>query len=130
MYAKLNIRVGMNDLILYNERKVAGGKANCIYAGNFLKDAEDLSKADKQDRFRQLWQINQESPRWAVSAVLQFSPVDKLPQDDLIDIGSYDRWVLQLHAVQPVRVFAGMRIGQVTFWSALGATAAGTATSG
>ena len=87
MYAKLNIRVGMNDLILYNERKVAGGKANCIYAGNFLKDAEDLSKADKQDRFRQLWQINQESPRWPVSAVLQFSPVDKLPQDDLIDIG-------------------------------------------
>lgn len=39
---------------------------------------------------------------------------------DLIDIGSYDRWILQLHAVQPVRIFRGMRIGQVTFWSVLG----------
>lgn len=40
---------------------------------------------------------------------------------DLIDIGSYDRWILQLHAVQPVRIFRGMRIGQVTFWSVKGA---------
>ena len=39
---------------------------------------------------------------------------------DLIDIGSYDRAILQLHAVQPVRVFHGMRIGQVTFWSTMG----------
>jgi dCTP deaminase len=39
---------------------------------------------------------------------------------DLIDIGSYDRWILQLHAVQPVRIYRGMRIGQVTFWCAKG----------
>jgi dCTP deaminase len=39
---------------------------------------------------------------------------------DLIDIGTYDRWILQLHAVQPVRIFRGMRIGQVTFWSVSG----------
>jgi dCTP deaminase len=44
---------------------------------------------------------------------------------DLIDIGSYDRSILQLHAVQPVRVFRGMRIGQVTFWSVMGATSGG-----
>jgi dCTP deaminase len=35
---------------------------------------------------------------------------------DLIDIGSINQWTLQLHAVQPVRVYRGMRIGQVTFW--------------
>lgn len=35
---------------------------------------------------------------------------------DLIDIGSHNQWTLQLHAVQPVRVFPGMVIGQVTFW--------------
>jgi len=39
---------------------------------------------------------------------------------DLIEIGTYDRSVLQLHAVQPVRVFKGMLIGQVTFWSVAG----------
>lgn len=35
---------------------------------------------------------------------------------DLIDIGSINNWTLQLHAVQPVRIYPGMRIGQVTFW--------------
>lgn len=35
---------------------------------------------------------------------------------DLIDIGSHNRWTLQLHCVQPVRIYPGMRIGQVTFW--------------
>ena len=36
---------------------------------------------------------------------------------DMIDIGSHNQWTLQLHAVQPLRIYAGMIIGQVTFWS-------------
>ncbi len=39
---------------------------------------------------------------------------------DLIDIGSVNQWTLQFHAVQPVRVYAGMSIGQVTFWTIKG----------
>jgi dCTP deaminase len=39
---------------------------------------------------------------------------------DLIDIGSYNQWTLQLHAIQPVRIFVGMLIGQVTFWCVKG----------
>ncbi|MER5648695.1 hypothetical protein [Streptosporangium sp. NPDC002524] len=39
---------------------------------------------------------------------------------DLIDIGSHNQWTLQLHAVQPVRVYAGLLIGQVTFWRVQG----------
>jgi dCTP deaminase len=39
---------------------------------------------------------------------------------DVIELGSHDRSILQLHAVQPVRIFKGMRIGQVTFWSVTG----------
>jgi dCTP deaminase len=35
---------------------------------------------------------------------------------DLIDIGSHNQWTLQFHAVQPLRIYPGMRIGQVTFW--------------
>lgn len=35
---------------------------------------------------------------------------------DLIDIGSINQWTLQLHAVQPIRVYPGMLVGQVTFW--------------
>jgi dCTP deaminase len=40
---------------------------------------------------------------------------------DLIDIGSINHWTLQLHAVQPVRIYPGMCIGQVTFWHTMGA---------
>lgn len=39
---------------------------------------------------------------------------------DLIDIGSISQLTLQLHAVQPVRVYPGLVIGQVTFWTVLG----------
>ena len=39
---------------------------------------------------------------------------------DLIDIGSINQLTLQLNAVQPVTVYPGMQIGQVTFWTTLG----------
>jgi dCTP deaminase len=39
---------------------------------------------------------------------------------DLIDIGSRNQWTLQLHAVQPVRIYPSMLIGQVTFWCVQG----------
>lgn len=35
---------------------------------------------------------------------------------DLIDIGSVNQWTLQLHAVQPVRIYPNLLVGQVTFW--------------
>lgn len=39
---------------------------------------------------------------------------------DLIDIGSRNQWTLQLHAVQPLRIYHNMLIGQVTFWTVQG----------
>lgn len=39
---------------------------------------------------------------------------------DLIDIGSINQWTLQLHCIQPIRVYPEMRIGQVTFWTVYG----------
>lgn len=39
---------------------------------------------------------------------------------DLIDIGSKNQWTLQLHAIQPLRIYPGMLIGQVTFWCVQG----------
>lgn len=35
---------------------------------------------------------------------------------DLIDIGSYGNSTLQLHSTLPVRLYAGMKLAQVTFW--------------
>lgn len=39
---------------------------------------------------------------------------------DLIDIGFKGQFTLMMHAVQPLRIYSGMRIGQVTFWQTLG----------
>ncbi len=39
---------------------------------------------------------------------------------DLIDIGSYGNLTLQLYATLPVRIYAGMKIAQVTFWQPKG----------
>ncbi len=39
---------------------------------------------------------------------------------DLIDIGSHNQWTLQLYAVQPIKIYPGMLIGQVTFWQVIG----------
>ncbi len=39
----------------------------------------------------------------------------------LIDPGFVGQWTLTLHAVQPVRVYRGMLIGQATFWALDGA---------
>lgn len=35
---------------------------------------------------------------------------------DLIDVGSINRWTLMMHAVQPIKIYPYMLIGQVTFW--------------
>ncbi len=39
---------------------------------------------------------------------------------DLIDIGSIGNVTFQLYATLPIRLFAGMRIAQVTFWRPFG----------
>ena len=39
---------------------------------------------------------------------------------DLIDLGSVNQLTLQLHCVIPIRLYPGMLIGQVTFWTTQG----------
>jgi dCTP deaminase len=39
---------------------------------------------------------------------------------DLGNLGNVSSWTLELKVVQPLRVYAGMRVGQVTFWSVQG----------
>lgn len=39
---------------------------------------------------------------------------------DLVDIGFKGRLTLQLHSTQPVRIYKGMKIGQIMFWKIFG----------
>ena len=39
---------------------------------------------------------------------------------DLVDIGYKGRLTLQLHSTQPVKIYKGMKIGQIMFWRIFG----------
>jgi dCTP deaminase len=42
---------------------------------------------------------------------------------DLGHVGSSSHWTLEISVVRPVRVYPGMRIGQVAFWEVAGSVA-------
>ncbi|HWB91895.1 MAG TPA: hypothetical protein VG605_08590, partial [Puia sp.] len=76
----------MYILLKYNEEKIAKQAGRCIYAGNFLKDPETLSKKEKSARFNDLMVLDPQAESKAVSLKVEFAPGEKLPDDDLIDI--------------------------------------------
>lgn len=41
---------------------------------------------------------------------------------DLGNLGAKHHWTLELHAVQPIRVYPHMKIGQVSFWQVAGSS--------
>lgn len=41
---------------------------------------------------------------------------------DLGHVGNKHNWTLELKVVQPLRIFPGMKVGQVTFWHCVGKT--------
>lgn len=86
MRAKLNMNQGMNYLVNYNEEKVTNREAECLYAGNFLQDASDLTRKEKKDRFAGLIELNPQTIRPGATLVVEFAPGERLPNNDLIDI--------------------------------------------
>lgn len=42
---------------------------------------------------------------------------------DMSQLGAKHCWTLELHVVQPVKIYPGMKIGQVSFWTVAGDTA-------
>lgn len=70
----------------YNEKKVARGQADFIYAGNFLKDAEQMSFYDKLGRFEKLFALNERTKVNTLHISLNFDPSEKLSKELLTDI--------------------------------------------
>ena len=58
MHAVINEPRKISMAIYYNECKVRLGVAECIYAGNFLKDAADLSPIEKRQWFSRQLALN------------------------------------------------------------------------
>jgi hypothetical protein len=88
MVAKITVPTNIRKALNYNEQKVKDGKAECIYAGNFLKESEHLNFYDKLGRFQQLISLNKRATTNTVHISLNFGDNEKIDQETLIEIAS------------------------------------------
>jgi hypothetical protein len=58
MFARMLSATSARRALAYNEKKVTGGKAECLLAENFIKDRDQLSEKDKLYRLEQLISLN------------------------------------------------------------------------
>jgi len=86
MVTKIKTPVDINRPIHYNQHKVAEGLAKLIHAGNFLKDAPDLSLVEKKQRFAQLIALNQRVEYNALHIAAAFAPGENISLETMIEI--------------------------------------------
>ena len=86
MVAKINTPTSIVRALNYNEQKVQKGAGQCIYAGNFLRDAHELNFYQKLERFEKLISLNEKAKTNSLHISLNFDPADKLDKDKLVEI--------------------------------------------
>ena len=88
MVAKITTPKSINRALNYNEQKVKSGKAECLYAGNFLQEAHELNFYQKLERFEHQNSLNQIAKTNTLHISLNFDEEDKLSREKLIEIAS------------------------------------------
>ena len=78
----------MKRALNYNEQKMKEGVAECIYAHNFLKEAEQLNFYEKQSRFEGLISLNKRASTNTVHISLNFGSNEEIERDKLAEIAS------------------------------------------
>ncbi|MGN6399688.1 MAG: relaxase/mobilization nuclease domain-containing protein [Flavisolibacter sp.] len=72
----------------YNEHKVKQGKAACIYAAGYLRDASDMNFYQKLEGFERLNVLNERATTKTIHVSLNFDPSENFNSDKLIAIAS------------------------------------------
>lgn len=88
MVAKITVPLSIKRALNYNEQKMREGKAKCIYAHNFLKEAEQLNFYEKLNRFEDLISLNKRATTNTVHISLNFGLNEKITQEKLVEIAS------------------------------------------
>src|SRR5579871_3712336 len=86
MVAKIIPIQSITRAIYYNEHKVAGQLARCLYAGNFLKEATDLTLVEKKEWFTRQLSLDKRIGKPALHIPISFAPGEILSSQKLIDI--------------------------------------------
>lgn len=87
MVAKITTPKTVSRALNYNEQKVNAGKAECLYAGNFLQEANELNFYQKLERFEHQNSLNERAKTNTLHISLNFDAEDKLGRGKLIEIG-------------------------------------------
>ena len=74
MLARVKPFAKVARVLHYNEEKVKKGQAECIYAGNYLKEAGELTRKEKRERFNAALEGNQRVVNTDMHIKLQFAP--------------------------------------------------------
>src|SRR5690349_18555036 len=88
MVAKITVPNSIKRALNYNEQKVKEGKAECIYAQNFLKEAEQLNFYEKLSRFEALIDLNKRASTNTIHISLNFGLGEKIHREKLAEIAS------------------------------------------
>ncbi len=70
----------------YNEQKVQREQAECLYAHDFLKEADNLNFYEKLERFEKLNELNTRAATNTLHVSLNFDPSEKLSKEQMIEI--------------------------------------------
>lgn len=88
MVAKITCPQNISRALNYNEQKVQQGKAECLHAGNFLKDAGKLNFYEKLHRFEHQNALNGRAKTNTLHISLNFDAGDQLDREKLLYIAS------------------------------------------
>ncbi len=88
MVAKITIPKSIEAALNYNEKKVQKGTAQCLYAGNYLNDANKMNFHQKLDGFEMNNRLNKMATTKTLHVSLNFDPSEKLPENKLVEIAS------------------------------------------
>lgn len=88
MVAKITIPKSIEAALNYNEKKVQKGTAQCLYAGNYLNDANKMNFHQKLDGFENNNRLNKMATTKTLHVSLNFDPSEKLPENELVEIAS------------------------------------------
>lgn len=88
MVAKITVPGSIKRALNYNEHKVKNGKAECIYAHNFLKEANALNFYEKLERFQALIDLNKRATTNTLHISLNFGINEKIETEKLKEIAN------------------------------------------
>src|ERR1700674_2317352 len=86
MVARITIPMSIHRALNYNEQKMQKGQAECIYAHNFLKEADKLNFYEKLHHFEQLNSLNKRAATNTLHVSLNFDPSEKFDKEKLSEI--------------------------------------------